>query len=428
MYAYGANDTSVLDLRNDQIYNVNFITEFPNTFIFVDDRSSFPINFTYEYFSKTYYENLTVTKGTSEPFFFDLPESSINSSCLTSDDCLPSFCSSSNVYAQLIGCNIPSNETQGICEYSYQACSVGCDEDLGCYSIPTTTSCTENYDCLNLSYCVGLGKSKTALCGSQGYCLYKDITCHSPDFCDDSLVITNVTGTPLTTEMCRTTFLCVLSGGIREKFTIRTATSDLEYALTGEPWKDVVDVDYRCDIQNAGSATCISGITLPQAQANAGVVTFPENWAYSTNSTQGVQFYDIAVACSDGCNITYEFCPHGCALGSCLTAPLSTEATARNWIQAIRAWWITLFPTIWDQAFMWTIISLIGAFGLAGGLAVLLRGGGGGGIGGQEIGSVFLGSAIAFFLLGVFLGTMPIFMGVIFAILAGFLVWQVWRG
>lgn len=425
MYGYGAEDTWIQ--VGEASFNVNYLTEFPGTFIFRDNRSSFPINFTYEYFGEIYYRNQTVIKGTVQSFFFEVPRTSFNSSCLTSDDCLPSFCVDST-FAQLIGCNIPEGEAGGVCEYSYESC-VACDELIGCYELPTTTPCADHMDCLNLSYCVGLSKSKTALCGSGEVCLYKDIICKSPDFCDEDLVITNVTGTPITAGMCRTTFLCVLTGGVREKFTIRVPTNNIEYTLTGEPWKDVVDIEYGCTIETAGTRTCIDGYHVSEAEAEIGIATFPENWAYDQNATDGIDFYDIAVTCSDGCEITYEYCPHGCAGGVCLTAPLSPEATARNWIQALSAWWWVMFPTIWDAAFMWVILSLLGSFGLAGGLAwIMSRGGGGGGsMGGQEIGSVFIGSAIAFFLLGTFIGTMPLFISVIFAILGGFLVWTIWK-
>jgi len=419
MTTYGADNTWII--IDTASFNVNYATEFPATFLFQDNRSSFPVNFTYDYFGTIYMENKTVTKGTSGTFYFDLPFTSYNSSCLTSDDCLPSFCQD-DTFAQLIGCNIPEGQTQGKCEYSYEVCQQ-CDPEVGCYDLPTTTPCSDHMDCLNLSYCIGNSKSRTGLCGSQGYCLYKDIICTSPDFCDSDLTLP----TNQTTGMCRQTFLCVLTGGIREKFTIRVPTNNLEYTLTGEPWKDVVDVEYVCDVESAGTQTCIDGYTVSEAEAEVGVATFPENWAYNVNQTTGVEFYDIAVSCSDGCNISYEYCPHGCAGGACLTAPLSPEAGARNFIQAMQTWWVTMFPTIWDQAFMWTIISLLSSLGIAGGLGFVMRGGSGNGFGGQEIGSVYLGSAIAFFLLGSFIGAMPLFIGVVFSILAGFLVWKLWK-
>ncbi len=412
MSAYGSNITRVV--IDNYPYPRNYVSEFPAIFQFVDNRTSFDVNLTYEYFNNTYYENVTVTKGTFGDYYFEVPESSGNLSCLTNDDCESAKCVG-NIYNTLIGCN------SGKCTYNTENC-LSCDPQIGCYNLPTSDECNENSDCLPLSECISNGKSRTGLCGSEGVCLLKDIICQSPDFCDSNLTLPS----NQTTGMCRQTFLCVLTGGNAEAFVIKVPTNNLEYALTGQPWKNIVDVTYRCNVETSGTRSCIDGYTASIAEANVGIATFPENWAYSSTAT-GIEFYDVAVSCSDGCNITYEYCENGCADGYCLINPTSPQASARNFFQAMQSWWITMFPTIWDQAFMWTIITLLASLGIAGGLGFVMRGGSGTGFGGQELGSVFLGSAISLFLLGSFIGAMPLFISIIFAILAGFLVWQIWK-
>jgi len=388
--------------------------DFPQQWqVFGSGTVTLNIRLTYGEEEYSYTENVTIPS--TKHIYLDINRSFNEQYCEDNEDCPVSECIG-NTFKQLIGC------IDNTCEYSNTECLI-CDSVAGCIDYPTDVECSTNLDCLNLSSCLSASRSRIGLCGDGGKCVVKTVTCPEGEICQN-ITIGGVYGYAFT---CESSFLCAINDGTYLPFRIYKAK---EYHETGSPSTELVlSVDYKCSMENINTKTCISGTTVTppviegMPVGDIGIYTTPDNWQYSVNSTSSdYRFYDIAVTCHDSCNVTYEFCPYGCEDGECLQQPSSLENQARNMMQSITGYWYAMFPDIYSQTFIWLIISILTSVLIAGSLAYI------GNFGGNDIGMVFVSVNMAMFLVGSFLGTMPFFVGVVFTILAGFIVWKLWSG
>lgn len=390
----------------------NTVTHFPASLVFDDNRSSFPVNITLYYNGDSKSENVTVTDSGTTTKVFIVEEPLTNLPCSQQCDCVGSSCFG-QYYWDNIGC------FNGYCNYTAEDCTSSslCDDAAGCFITPTTTTCSvpgERSNCA--SQCLDSTTLLYGVCGSDYLCYNKTKTCTS--------------GCNLTANVCEEERLCLIPQP--QKFKV----GENEYTLT-------------CDVNNAGTTFCGDAMIARKTEviATYGSVNnlpiTPDGWNYIETTcgdlTNGTCLPDTAeiyyflapiITCSSSCEMSIQYCTErGCEDGECVGTGVDVSQ-GRAFVEAIRAWWFGMFPTMWDQAFIWTILTLLGSFGLSAGLAFIVgrNGGGSGSIGGHELGTVFVGSSIAFFLLGVFIGTMPFFMGIIFAVIAGFLLWRVWQG
>ena len=389
---YGANKTYLSE--GGTYYEQSYSTKLPSLFVLVDNRSSYQVNVTLEYCGSYYQQNVTIVGGAYQDAIFDLNEKSNSICCQTTEDCPSSFCEG-RYWKKLDGCS-------SICQYTSIDCGSSdlCDDKRGCFDYKGTQSCETDEDCLQYSQCISSYKSRTGLCGSDNLCIFKDVLC---DSCNE------------TTGLCVESELCIELGKLRHRFFIRATTQPF---IEGE--YITYSVDYYCGLDNRGERTCIKGTSVPKSTDLVGITTMPDAWAYTTNSTHYI-FSDISVYCDNLCNVTYEYCEYGCneETGYCYESPSSPEGQISIYTKMFADWWYLFFPTSASQTLAYIFIALI----LSGVLTYYIGKNGSG-----NNGIVFVSSTIAISLAGVVIGTIPFFVGVLYAVLAGFLIMKMWRG
>lgn len=388
-------------------------------------NGTYLITFNLTYGGNEYSESVSATTPETVYVTFTVSQDFSEQYCEDSGDCTPSSCvPSTNTFLSLAGC---FNYT---CSYTEIECAE-CDPTAGCYDLPTSTPCSTNLDCLPLSTCTSRSSTSIGLCSSTGYCVLKNQVCE--DYCETFTLDDNSTA-----DTCEELFICSITGEVLENFAIYVLKNDVEVSYPPPPsptqdpslWRLAYSVRFACGIENVGTRTCIPGTTIDPVDigtvSNSPLsVKSTIDWDYDVETNGDLRYYDLLVTCDQSCEIEYDFCPYGCVDGYCLQTPGGAETRARNVINSLENWWKNMFPDPYSQAFAWTVLTLLVSFGLSAGIAWLQRGSGNS-MGGQEVGTIFTGSAIALFLLGVFLGTMPLFVGILFTALAGFLVWRIW--
>lgn len=401
--AYGANTTYVVQEGN--YYEQNIVEQIPADFYLVDNRTSWSANFTLEFYGSYYQQNATVQKNQQQIITFHVDEKSTELPCESNLDCPASFCSD-RYFKQLHGC------VAGTCEYDTSSCRSDtlCDTTRGCFDALGIDTCEDDYDCTNETFCLSSKKSRVGMCGVLGVCIYKDMTCRND--CNQ------------TTGRCAETDLCLELGQLRDRFLIQAYTQPI-FAIENQ---NIVDVDYACGIANRGERRCIRGGSVPISEFSivtglnelVGVVTLPDSWQYTTNQTHAL-YSDISIMCSNLCNVTYSYCQYGCndETGFCQQSPTSPEGSVSNIISLYSAWWYLFFPTILEQSMAWVFVMLIVSGVVS--YAVGKNGSGNNGL-------IFLGSMIALALAGMGMGFVPLFMGITFIVIGGYLVLKMWRG
>lgn len=386
----------------------DYATIFPAEFVM--NHSSSPVNVSVILTTPdgdSYLEYVSMTYDDEETIDFDIERAITNLSCSNECDCPSSSCIDEYFYSKK-GC------ISSICDYDIYDCILPdlCDTNAGCFNAVTEIPCSVDSDCNSLNYCLDTGTMNKGVCGSSGVCLNKTVTCNT--FCNT------------TANVCEEQRLCLLP----TPTTFRVGADS--FSIT-------------CDYSNAGTTFCgasldvglnASGIPVLKSQVIAtwgsigNMPVSPDGWNYiETKNIYGDDIYLFLtprITCSESCEMSIEFCgANGCDTntGECIGA--GTEASFKDFISWIKAWWFMLFPTIWDQTLVWAIISLVSSLGITLSIGYVIKSGGS--LKGQEVGSIFLGSNIALFLVGSFIGTMPLFVGLVFTVLAGFLVWQIWR-
>jgi hypothetical protein len=367
----------------------------PSTFLLVDNRTSFSVNVTLRYYGEYHQQNVTVYQNGFQTATFYLDVQSSQLSCSTADDC-PSTSCNGQYFNELIGC------IANRCEYSSSTCmsSALCDSSKGCFDLQGTDSCIDDTDCVDLSTCLTDYRSRVGICGSQSLCIYKDYLCSFQ--CN------------VTTGKCGETDFCLVFGQASRRFLIYS-TGQYGGGITNT----YVDVDFRCGLDHRGERFCIHGAQIPNV-GNPKIVTIPDIWKSSSNSTTLI-YNDISANCDEGCSFNYTYCSYGCndATGLCYSAPTTAGGSAKNLVNTFSGFFILLFPTVPEQLIIYIFISVL----LAAGITYYVGKNGSG-----NNGLVFLGITIAMSLVGIPIGVVPLFVGVIYAIVAGFLVMKMWRG
>lgn len=390
---YGANNTFLFDEGN--YFEQNTASELPSQFLLVDNRSSWSVNVTLDFYGQHYQQNVTVTEGGFKTVKFTVNFTSNVLPCETNLDCPTSFCDG-NFYKKARGC------IANICEYDTDICKSAalCDDDRGCFDAQGTESCEDDTDCTNQSYCLTTKKSRTGLCGSNNLCIFKDVICAGE--CN------------ATTGLCYESDLCLLLGQIKHRFLIQTTTQPFIEGV----YTTYVDADYYCGLDNRGERECISGAVVPTTPDLVGVTTLPDTWEGITNTDGNYVYYDVSLICDTLCNITYEYCEYGCnaETGFCHHAPTEAAGQIKGWMDAIAQMWWTFFPNIAASTLGWILLSL--------GLSVAL----GALVGKEAAGQIFLGSMMAMVGAGAVVGVVINWFSLAFIIVSGFVLWKFYRG
>jgi len=392
---YGADNFFLFD--EGIYYEQNTASEVPAQFLLVDNRSTWSVNVTLDFYGQYYQQNATVTQGGFKTIKFTVNYTSVELPCETNLDCPNSFCEG-KYFKQSRGCN--ANQ----CEYTTQVCKSPalCDEERGCFDAQGTTGCTDDTDCLNESICITTKKSRTGLCGSDDICIFKDNLCRGD--CNE------------TTGLCAESEICLELGKIRHRFLIQTTTQPFIEGV----YTTYIDTDYYCGLDNRGQRECIDGGVVPITPDLVGVTTLPDAWVYTANASD-YTFHDIAIVCDTLCNITYSYCDYGCndETGFCHAEPTSPEGQVSIYTQMVSNWWYLIFPTSAAQSIAYIFIAL----GVSAAITYYTGKNGSG-----NNGLTFIGATIAIVLGGVPLGAIPFFVGVIYAIIAGYLLLKMWKG
>ncbi len=212
--------------------------------------------------------------------------------------------------------------------------------------------------------------------------------------------------------MCPEIFGCyILGAGAFQTFQL-----DVKYTNGIE--RRLIDTTYRCALDTAGTSECIEGVSIPTASIDV-VGSIPVNWINNIDGANTV-FQDVSVSCSQGCNITYEFCQYGCnpSTKTCNSEPSGPTGAFSNIIAWFTNLWVSLFPTIVHTSIMWLILSMI----IAGLFEFSI-----GGRFGRGMGVIFGIIMIGMMSVGGFAGQMPFEIIIIFTLLSGFLVWRMWN-
>lgn len=396
----GAN--KIYLLSGESLYNQSSTQGIPATFVLIDNRTSYTVNVTLIHTNITYQQTVNIINTTKYyTVWFTLNESVLNTLCVDNLDCLGGFCSG-NIYHKLIGC------IEGVCEYKSELC-VLCDDDIGCYDFEGYESCESDFDCKK--ECVSKTKAKYGYCGSDGICKYKYVICSTPSGCINTTIGNETLGICAEHETC---FNKEYGGQTRHRFLIQ------KYYLP-EGWfqeaqyKTYLDVDYYCTPEKASSTKreCIHGIAVPKAEigtqtANNFLTTIPDNWEYHEDNIY-YYFHDISIQCDLNCDVNVEYCEYGCndETGFCHKNPMSGGGQMKNVLDS----WVNLFnqlaPDPYSKAFIW-IISL---FVVIVSVAYTIKS--------WELGAV---SGIAWAVLGVIVGWLPIWVGIVFIVLTAILI------
>jgi hypothetical protein len=376
-------------------YLQSISSELPSTFLLVDNRSTYPVNVTLVFYGQTYSQNVTVTTNQYKELIINLNVSSVNLPCETNLDCPESFCYGS-YFRRSQGC------VNNVCQYQSSICKSPsfCDAERGCFDAQGTATCEDDTECTNQSSCLTTKKSRAGLCGSSGLCIFKDLMCRGD--CN------------ITTGQCYETSLCLELGQLRERFLIQKTTQPLIEGV----YTNVVDIDYYCGLENRGQRSCISGAVIQKDSSLVGVTTIPDNWENSVDINGNNIYYDIAIQCSDYCNVTYEYCQYGCndESGMCLHAPTQPSGQMKSFIDSISQFWWTIFPNIFVSTFVWIFISVVSSAAL------------GFGVGGDNSkGVIFIVSTMALIGGGSVIGIVVNWFGLVYIVLSGYVVWKTFR-
>jgi len=393
LVVYGQNQSYLY--LNGNYFLQSISNNLPSTFLLVDNRTSFSVNVTLRYYNEYHQQNVTVLQNGFQTLTIYLSVSSAQLSCSVAEDC-PSTSCNNQYFNELIGC------IANRCEYSTSTClsSALCDSEKGCFDLQGTDSCIDDTDCVDLSTCLTNYRSRVGLCGSQNLCIYKDYLCSS--------------GCNVTLGKCEETDFCIVFGQASRRFLIYSTGQ-----FGGSILDTYVDVNFKCGLDHRGERFCIKGASIPSA-GNPKVITIPDTWQSSSNTTTLI-YNDISALCDEGCSFNYTYCKYGCddTTGLCYNAPTTAGGAVKNLVDIFGAFWFMLLPTAPQQTIIYIFVSLL----LSAGITYLVGKNGSG-----NNGLTFLGATIAMCLAGIPIGVVPIFVGVIYAVIAGFLVMKMWRG
>ncbi len=387
-----------------QKFQSEFADKYPARFLLVDNRSTFLINITFTFAGTVYdtfqyqgqnYTSFNVSQDQTYTFWFVLPTVQ---PCERSEDCVSSYCDG-NTFFSLIGC------IANTCEYAPTVCEFFCDSTVGCYKVKTVTPCNTTFDCD--SVCTGNYTAEIGFCGADGFCVKDKRVCTQP--CEESTIET--VGGNRTIGMCPEILGCYILGA----GSFQTFQLDVKY-LTDEE-RRLIDTTFRCALATAGIRECISGVAVTTLDIDV-VASVPKNWIFDIVGLETI-YQDISVLCSEGCNITYEYCQYGCnpSTKTCYQEPSSPAGAVNNAIAFITGLWGSMFPTIFDTTIAWFILAII----IAGLLEYAV-----GGRFGRGTGVIFGITALGMIMGGWFVGQLPFEIMIVLVLISGFIVWRMW--
>ena len=310
LFVYGST-VNVSYYYNGQIQNTTFANRFPATF-YVDSSVPETFNLTLTYAGNTYtYPNFALSPNETKPIDWDLPFTSLQIPCCTTNDCPASYCDD-RYNRGLTSC------VQNVCTYTTADCLVPsrCDA-TGCFDISTSTNCTRDVDCSGT--CYDNLTMQINRCGSTGFCIGNLRICDS--FCNSTAGVCD--------ELKNCKAPTITNGGAY-LFNIGFTKNAQLFTQVGTFTKY-----FTCDFNNAGKSVCVGGGNiLAWKKSDLDLygltidnrITSPPEWNYAFDGSN-YNFYDLSVTCDKSCLVTYKQCQYGCnvATGTCSNSPTSTS-------------------------------------------------------------------------------------------------------
>jgi hypothetical protein len=292
-----------------------------------------------------YNQTLNVSEDTSYQVRVIITKSIDDLACKSSCACPESVCVSSWHFSN------PSCSSS-TCSYIKTNCPGGsayCDDLAGCYDADTSIPCTFDTDCP--SSCLNNYTMRYGLCGEDGFC--KNIT---QECIDECIYIDNTTG--YCSELINCRFGDTFKYEVYGYPTIGSSAGEKFTYISGS---------YTCDITNVGDTYCLGGasrtaiskttLDLHGLTINDLKVT-PSDLDYVTYVDSTDTYYNfssVSVTCDSRCTAIHTVCDSGACDpedGDCITG----VGDLTNIISgALPSWliWLT------NQFVLWTLLSLI---------------------------------------------------------------------